>query len=145
MSAVTLGMELTRCNSVLMKVEGRESLPIVPGVDTMGMPSGPYAMLRAFHRRSISHASLAFTEEKSAAECSSELGRVAAAAEERRSRSGAGPEDVVAGGMLVLAILDDRLSSATLDLLTLRRGETGVCVDRTDTLECCVSLDGCLL
>ena len=40
-TAATLGMELTRCSSVLIKVDGRDSLPIVAGVDTMGMPSGP--------------------------------------------------------------------------------------------------------
>ena len=99
-------------------------------------------MLRAFHSRSISHASLALTDDKSAAECSSELGRVAAAADERRSRSetACGPEVVPAeAATLMLATLDDRLSSPSLDLFTLRRGEVGVWVDRTDAAEACVS------
>ena len=38
-TAVTLGMELTRCSSVLMNVDGRDSLPIVAGAETTGIVS----------------------------------------------------------------------------------------------------------
>lgn len=73
-TAATLGMEPTRCSSVPMNVDGRESLPMVAGAEMTGLPSGPYVMLLAFHNLSNSQASLALTDDQSAALCNSDVG-----------------------------------------------------------------------
>ena len=103
-------------------------------------------MLRAFHRRSISQASFALTEEKSAALCSSELGRVVPVADRWRSRVCCAGG--VVGDRLALVVFDARWSSPSEDFLTLRRDTIGVWVDRTELIEGDFSrplVDGCLL
>ena len=70
----TLGIVLARCRSALMIVDGRESLPMVAGAEMTGLPSGPYVMLLAFHNLSNSQASLALTDDQSAALCNSDVG-----------------------------------------------------------------------
>ena len=89
-------------------------------------------MLRAFHSLSISQASFALIDDRSAALCNSELGLVAALAHRCRSRVCCAAGGVVVMEALLLAVFDARWSSASLDLLTLRRGAIGVWVDRTD-------------
>lgn len=57
--SLTLGIEVARWISALMIVDGLESLPIVGRVERKAAPSGPYTILRPFHSRSKSQASLA--------------------------------------------------------------------------------------